>query len=173
MPLLPLLWDRWSIEPGWRPRLLLEDLLAVLPPDVGIMLDLKGNDALLPAALLRALDAHPRTGLVAVCSQNWALVDAFASRPGIVLIHSVGKSRHLRRLLPHLASHEAATSVAISIQQRLLDPATVRTLKDVAAHVMTWPINDAARAQELVDWGVDGVITDDIAVVREIVAGRQ
>lgn len=173
MPLLPLLWDRWSIEPGWRPRLLLEELLDALPPDAGTMLDLKGNDVRLPAAILRALDVHPRTGLVAVCSQNWALIDAFDSRPGIALIHSVGKARHLRRLLPHLASHAEVVPVAISINQRLLTADTVRALKEVAVHVMTWPINDAARARELIAWGVDGIISDDIGVLREIVAERR
>ena len=173
MPLLPLLWDRWSIAPGWRPRLLLEELLDALPPDAGIMLDLKGNDARRPAAVLRALDAHPRTGLVTVCSQNWALIDAFGGGPRIALIHSVGKVRHLRRLLPHLASHKGVAPVAISIHQRLLNPVTVRALKDVAVHVMTWPTNDAARARALIAWGVDGIIIDDIDVLREIVTERR
>ncbi len=172
MRFLPLLWDRWSVEPGWRPRLLLGELLEALPPGAGIMLDLKGNDAGLPAAILQALDAHPRAGHVAVCSQNWTLVDAFGGRDGILLIHSVGRARHLRRLAAHLASHKDVAPVAISIQQRLLDPATVRALKDVAGHVMAWPINDAGRVRELVAWGVDGLISDDIEVVREIVAER-
>ena len=172
MPLVPLLWDRWSIAPGWRPRLLLEELLEALPADAGIMLDLKGNDARLPGVVIRALDAFPRTGVVAVCSTSWALVDAFGWRKGVTLIHSVGKARHLRRLLPHLASHAEVVPVAISINQRLLNADTVRALKDVAAHVMTWPINDAARARELVAWGVDGIISDDIDVLREIVAER-
>jgi glycerophosphoryl diester phosphodiesterase len=172
MPLLPLLWDRWSLEPGWRPRLLLENLLTALPADAGIMLDLKGNAPRLPAAILQALHAQPRTGLVAICSQNWSHVDAFAGEPGIAAIHSAGKPRHLQNLLPHLARHQGVTPAGISIHQRLLTPDVVADLKRVAAYVITWPINNAARARELATWGVDGITTDDITVVGEIVAGR-
>jgi glycerophosphoryl diester phosphodiesterase len=172
MPLVSLLWDRWSIEPGWRPRFLLNDLLSALPPDAGLMLDLKGNDARLSTAVLHALEARSRNSPVAVCSQHWAHVDSFAGHPGITPLHSVGKAHRLQPLFAHLESHKGGAPAAISIHQRLLDPDTVRRLKDFAAHIMTWPINDMPRARELTALGVDGVITDNIEVVRQLVAER-
>ena len=170
---LPLLWDRWSLGPGWRARLLLEELLAGAPSEAGLMLDLKGNDPRLPDAMLGALDACPRAGHVAVCSRNWPQVDALAAHEGITAIHSVGRAHRLRPLLDHLADHGTQRRVGLSIHQRLLDAARVRELRSLAAPVITWPVNDAALARTLVSWGVEGVISDDLGLVREIVAARR
>ena len=41
---LPLLWDRWRLAPGWRPRLELPALLEAAAPGTELMLDLKGHD---------------------------------------------------------------------------------------------------------------------------------
>lgn len=172
MPMLPLLWDRWSIEPGWCPRLLLQQLLDGLPAETGLMLDLKGNDPRLAGAVMHALNAQPRTGLVAVCSSNWSHVDAFFGYVGVTPIHSVGKARRVRPLFAHLASHTGHEPATVSIHQRLLDPGTIRALKDAQAQLITWPVNDATRAEELLSSGVDGVISDDINLVRRLVAAR-
>lgn len=170
---LPLLWDRWSLKPGWRPRLSLDDALAVIPSGIGVMLDLKGHASQLPADILRALDRTPRSGTVAICSQNWALVDTFADYPSIIAIHSVGRARKLPLLLHHLRTREPAGGAAISIHQRLLTAESVGSLKKIASTIITWPINDAERAHELAAWGVDGMISDNIELVRQIVAERR
>ncbi len=169
---IPLLWDRWSVEFGWRPRLSLDDALAAIPAGTGVMLDLKGRASELPADILRALDRSPRSGTVAVCSQNWALVDTFAEHAEIIAIHSVGRARKLPLLLRHLRTREPGGDAAMSIHQRLLTEESVRSLKTVASTIITWPINDVARARELAAWGVDGMISDEIDVVRTIVAER-
>ena len=169
---IPLLWDRWSLEPGWRPRLSLDDALAAIPSGTGVMLDLKGHAPQLPADILRTLDRSPRSGTVAICSQNWALVDTFADHAEIIAIHSVGRARKVPLLLRHLRTREPAGDAAISIHQRLLTEESVRSLKKVASTIITWPINDVARARELAAWGVDGMISDEVELVRAIVAER-
>ncbi len=137
------------------------------------MLDLKGNDPHLPEAVLQALHALPRTGHVAVCSRNRAQVDALAGQHGITAIHSVGKTHHLRRVLDHLTTGGAQCKTGISIHQRLLGPARISELRSLATPIITWPVNDAGLARRLVSWGVDGVISDDLGLVREIVAARR
>ncbi len=169
---LPILWDRWSLASGWRPRMLLEDLLCAVPPEAGLLLDLKGNDSRLSDAVLRTLAAHARTGHLAVCSQNWTHIDAFSHCPGVTTIHSVGKRHRLRPLLAHLGAHDGHAQAAISIHKHLLDQGTVRELKAIATPVITWPVNDAAEAESLIAWGVDGIISDDLEVVRQIASTR-
>ncbi len=169
---IPLLWDRWSVELGWRPRLFLDNALAAIPSGTGVMLDLKGRAPELPGDILRALDRSPRRGTVAICSQNWALVDTFADHPQIIAIHSVGRARKLPSLFRHLRTREPAGGAAISIHQRLLTEESVRSLKTIASTIITWPINDVERAHELAEWGVDGMISDEIEVLRAIVAER-
>jgi glycerophosphoryl diester phosphodiesterase len=169
---VPLLWDRWSLAPGWGPRLLLDELLDTLPPGAGLMLDLKGNDRRLPAEVLTAVDRRPRTGAVAVCSQNWALVDELGQRADITAVHSIGKRRRFAGLLEHLRAHEPAGQAAISIHRRLLTTDSIRALRELDTTIVTWPVNDAAVARTLTEWGIDGLISDDVDLVRKIVAQR-
>ncbi len=48
----------------------------------------------------------------------------------------------------------------VAIHERLLDGDAVTDLRRIAAVVMTWPVNDAGRATELLRLGIDGLITD-------------
>ena len=173
MPVLPVLWDRRSIAPGWRSRLLLGELLGGLAAEAGVMLDLKGDDPRLPGAVMRALNATPRGGPVAVCSASWAHVDAFFGYEGVTPVHSIGKAHRIAPLLAHLATHHAHAPAAISIYQRLLDADVLGALKNAQAQVIVWPVNEATRAAELVASGVHGLISDDVELVRRIVAARR
>jgi glycerophosphoryl diester phosphodiesterase len=173
MRALPLLWDRWSLAPGWGPRLLLDDVLNATPLGAGLLLDLKGNDPRLPGEILQALGAHPRPGHIAVCSQNWTHIDAFSDSPDVRAIHSVGKRHRLRPLLAHLGGRNERAPAGISIHKRLLNAGVVRELRAVATPVMTWPVNDRAEAATLVAWGVDGVISDDLELIGQIASARR
>ena len=165
---IPVLWDRWSIQHGLGPRLTLDAMLAALRPTTGILLDLKGNDRRLPGTVLGALRAHPRPGAMAVCSQNWKLLPAFAAEPDITVIHSIGGFRRLRRVL----AGGAPQMQAISVHERFLHAEMVQALKTIAPLVITWPVNDPSRLETLLAQGVDGVICDDLTLAREAVATR-
>ena len=47
-----------------------------------------------------------------------------------------------------------------------IDEETVRALKLRASLVTTWAANDRETVESLLSWGVDGVITDEIEIVR-------
>ncbi|MEX2247634.1 MAG: glycerophosphodiester phosphodiesterase [Dehalococcoidia bacterium] len=163
---LPVLWDRWKLAPAWRPRLHLDALLAALAAGTGLMLDLKGREPRLPEALVAAVRDAGRP--VLVCGQNWRMVDACAAG-GITVVHSVGTAGQLAALQPHLDGHEGH---AISVQRRLLDREVVRGLKERASAVVTWPVNDDATLRQVLGWGVDGVTSDNLELLRRLVAGR-
>ena len=153
---LPLYWDRWQIAPPWRPRLLLSELLEAAAPTTELMLDLKGRNPRIAERVIDALGPYVETRQITICARAWPLLEAFEGLP-VRRVHSVGTARQLERLLERAGG---ARIEGVSIHERLLDLTAVTELRRVAAVVMTWPVNDLARATELVRLGVDGLISD-------------
>jgi glycerophosphoryl diester phosphodiesterase len=154
---LPLLWDRWKLAPGWRPRLQLATLLAAAGPATELMLDLKGRELRLAHRVAEALAGEPRPPRVTVCSRNWALLRPLEGLEGVRLVHSVGSRRQLRALRRRFAGRRLD---GISIHRDLLDARTVADLRARAELIMTWPVASAEEARALARWGVNGVITE-------------
>jgi glycerophosphoryl diester phosphodiesterase len=150
---IPILWDRWELAPPWAARLLLEQLLTEAA-GAELMLDLKGHDPRLPRLVLTAIDAAGARDRLTVCSQDWWLLEPFASRPGIRIVHSVGNARQLSRL-----RRRPGPVTGISIHERLLDAAVVQELRRRAELVLSWPVESVAHARRLAEWGVQGLIS--------------
>ncbi len=167
---LPLLWDHSKLTSAWASRPQLADLLSAAAPHTRLMLDLKGSDPRLPAAVMEEMRRYWPSGQFMVCSQNWALVEPFWDVAGVRVLHSVGNSGHLRDVTRRLRGRADG---GISIHQKLLTPAVVEMLHDVASVIVTWCVNDEARRDELHDWGVDGFITDNLALLEDIVGQRR
>jgi glycerophosphoryl diester phosphodiesterase len=54
---------------------------------------------------------------------------------------------------------------ALDVKHTLLEPAVVDAARAAGLAVATWTVNDPARARELLQWGVDTVITDAVDVI--------
>jgi glycerophosphoryl diester phosphodiesterase len=162
---LPVLWERWHLTPGWTPRLELAELLQSALPETVFLLDLKGINRRLPAVLVETLAEYAPGRPFAVCSQNWDLVDAIRDHPNATAFYSVGKPWQLRRLAARL---DRVGRHAVSIKSSLLDAATVRAIKERASAVVPWRVRTPAQAQQLLDWGVDGINADDLALLRDV-----
>lgn len=167
---LPLRWDRWSLEPGWRPCPRLPELLDALPEEVPLMLDLKGWARGLPAALVTTLRQQRPGRPVLLCSRNWGLLDACRDYREAVLVHSIGSPRQLAACWPRLRQHDHD---AVSIHARLLDAETVRALRRHVSLITSWPVNDARLATRLLELGIDGLTSDDVRAVAPVVAARR
>ena len=154
---LPLLWDRWYLAPGWRPRLGLAELLAAVGPDTELLLDLKGVDRRLSRHVRAALGGPGRARRVTVCARHWRLLEPLRDLPGVRLVHSVGSHRQLRALRRRFAGRRLS---GVSIHRDLLDPSTVGDLRTRADLLIAWPVSTAEEARRLGAWGVDGVITE-------------
>jgi glycerophosphoryl diester phosphodiesterase len=59
---------------------------------------------------------------------------------------------------------------AVSIHHRLLTPAVIQALHDRGTFVMTWPVNSGEVLARLAAWGVNAMISDSLAIVRELAA---
>jgi glycerophosphoryl diester phosphodiesterase len=168
---LPVLWDRWSLDPGWRPRLQLSELLAALAPDTLLMIDVKGRDPTAAARIIEALRDHRPGQPVLVCSQNWEQVDRFRHYEPALQVYSIGNGRQLRRAMRRLSNEDWDV---VSIQARLLDERVVRDLKQAGVElVMTWPINTQERFERVSRFGVDGITSDDLNLIAGLAARRQ
>lgn len=158
---VPVLWDRWKLAPPWAPRLSLDRLLQTAAPSTLLMLDLKGRDPRLSLRVAAALRDHPRPRTVC-CSKNWALLAAMREVDGVGVVHSVGGVRQFEALRKLAASRIVA---GISIHKRLLSPSTLTALRRNVGLIMAWPVLGVEEAGRLIDWGVDGVITQEYEAV--------
>jgi glycerophosphoryl diester phosphodiesterase len=160
---LPFYWDRRQLPRAGGDVLRLEQLLDAAPADVGLLLDLKGIDPRLPAALERLVRARAAERPLSVCSRNWRLLRPFAAMDGIDVIHSAGSVRQLRRLRDLVAT---ARVDAVSVNHRLLTPATARELCARVSRVWAWTVNSVPDMERLRSWGVAAMISDDPAALR-------
>jgi glycerophosphoryl diester phosphodiesterase len=46
----------------------------------------------------------------------------------------------------------------------LVNSKRVQELHDLGCRVIVWTVNDAGRIQELTEWGVDGICSDDLTL---------
>jgi glycerophosphoryl diester phosphodiesterase len=152
-----ILWDRnpWRIANPFAPRLLLEHVLEALGDRAEIMLDLKGRQRGLPAALADAVERVARDRPYTVCSRTWSYLNHFQERTHARVVYSAGSPRQLAAVMDRTSEVHG-----ISIAHELLDRATVERLRERMPIVMAWTVNDPARAEELESWGVNGFITD-------------
>jgi glycerophosphoryl diester phosphodiesterase len=166
---VPLLWDRWELARGWMPPLTLAELLNLTDARDELMLDLKGTRPRLSHAIRGALDELALQRPITVCSRNWRLLEPFVEAPAVRVVYSVGSTGQLARLFRLKRDRPFD---AISIHQRLLTPAVVQRLNACAGFIMTWPVNTQVRMSELLQWGVRGIISDDLELLRALVQRR-
>ena len=166
---VPILWDRWSIESGRKPRFTLDQLLGQLASDTSLFIDLKHGVPGLPASLVAAWRATHGDDPLLVCSQDWRLLDELRAWEQVTVVHSIGNLRQLDRVWPRL---ERDDHDAISIHYRLLNAEIVTALKERVSTVITWPINTEERLDQILAWGVDGFTTDNLDLARRFVEQR-
>jgi glycerophosphoryl diester phosphodiesterase len=160
---LPVLWDRWRVQPAWRPRLRLETLLAAAGRTGDLMLDLKGTDRSLPHRLIEILEAGEHGREAIVCSRNWPLLEPFAETRHRVVC-SIGDRRELTRFLAGWAPE----AQGVSINHELVTATLAARLRARAPLVMAWTVNAAARMEPLLDWGVNAIISDNLALLTTL-----
>lgn len=164
---LPVLYDKWRLRLV-RGRLLdLDDLIERTEGGPQLFIDLKGANSRLPGAIVKTLRAHGAVERAAVCGQYWPPLDAIArEEPRIRVFHSLGRPEHVRAHLARLSSD--TVSAGVSAAHWLLTPQLVCDLGRGGRQVFAWTVNDPAQAARLVQWGVNGVISDRLDLLRTL-----
>lgn len=155
------LWDRWYLLPADAPRPTLHDVLDALGPDTHVFLDLKGWSRKLAAAVREAVAGRPH---VTVSTKSWWLLRGFDGAPGVRTLASCG-SRARIELLRRVRLPRSVHGVVV--HQRLLSPTVVRELA-ARGPVFSWAVADRPRADQLVAWGVTGIIIDELELIGEL-----
>ncbi len=166
---VPVLWDFWSLEPGWRPRRQLSDLLAEKSAETRLLLDLKGRSPDIAEILMETIRHSGHENQLIVCSQNWTTLDRLARYSEVARFYSIGSRRQLANVWSHLAKKD---NDHVSIDARILDPATMLALKERVSTVISWPVNTTSQLERVLDWGVDGFTSDNLDLIRTCVQRR-
>jgi glycerophosphoryl diester phosphodiesterase len=161
-----LLWSaRWFYE-GRRimPAFECADLSSVwsaVPGHVGVLVALKGFRPALTRAVLEArVGEHP----MILSSRQWYLLRGVPA-PDVLRCWSVG-NRVQRWLAPRLSRTRWVDAVAI--HSRLVEPRVVRRLRERLSYVLAWSVRDAQHASRLIESGVNGLIVDDLELIRHL-----
>ncbi len=167
---VPLLWDRWELHPGWRPRFQLAALLGHIPVDQRLFLDFKGKNLDLgPEIVTTIRNLQPERRII-VCGRTWSQLDRLADEPGVCVFYSVGSDEELAgiweriRPMPH---------PAVSINRRYLTPDLMRRFKESGTTVVSWAINTLDDAKRFHEMGVDGFTSDNQELIRRVTQLRQ
>lgn len=163
---LPFLWDQWELTSGFAPRLGLSELLEAAEHGTLFMLDLKGRRTAAARAVAQLLHEEEHHAPVLVCGRHWPSVEVLARLPFVRPVLSARTRGELRRLHTRLA--EGGVAHGVSVHRGLLDRDTVERLLRHVEVVMTWPVNDMQTLDRMLGLGVNGIISDEAAVLAEV-----
>ncbi|MGW7273797.1 glycerophosphodiester phosphodiesterase [Streptomyces sp. NPDC054864] len=161
---------------GSEPVPLFEDLLESFP-DVRWNVDVKAEPALLPLLdLLRRTGAWDRVCVGSFSEARVAraqrlagprLATSFGTRGVAALrLHSYGVPAVVRRSAVCAQVPERHGGI------RVVDHRFVRAAHARGLQVHVWTVNDAERMAALLDLGVDGIISDHIETLRDVLKDR-
>jgi glycerophosphoryl diester phosphodiesterase len=168
---LPFLWDRWELRSASAPRLGLAELLAADRHGTTFMLDLKGRHPRTSRAVAGLLHEVGHSRPLLACGRWWPAVEGLAADLDYVRPVLSARTRgELARLRRRLATGPAPFGVSVHVS--LLGAREVAELHQRVELVMTWPVNDQQSLEAVLGYGVTGIISDEAAVLAEVVARR-
>ncbi|MBV9095212.1 MAG: glycerophosphodiester phosphodiesterase [Streptosporangiaceae bacterium] len=166
---------------GTEPIPLIEDLLGAWP-DVRFNIDVKDvpGSALLPG-VLRRTGAWDRVCVTSFSGSRLRAVRALLDRPVCMATSpaalaavqcAVGPGAGGQR--PGLLADTVARSGACCAQApgRLATRSFIRRAQALGLSVHVWTINDRAGMARFLDLGADGIMTDDITTLRDVLIER-
>ncbi|TGA87351.1 glycerophosphodiester phosphodiesterase [Streptomyces sp. MZ04] len=161
---------------GSEPVPLFEELLESFP-DVRWNVDVKAEPALLPLLdLLRRTGAWDRVCVGSFSEARVARAQRLAG-PRLATSYGTRGVAALRLRSYGLPAAVRASAVCAQVPEthggiRVVDRRFVRTAHARGLQVHVWTVNDADRMRALLDLGVDGIISDHIETLREVLKDR-
>jgi len=148
-------------------------------PHVRFNIDIKSDAAVAPLAdLVRSMGAHER---ICVGSFSQRRLETFRGLVGARVATAAGplevalyRALPIARLVEAFARRGAA---ALQVPRRrkgvtILTPGVIRRAHALGLHVHVWTVDDPGEMHELLDLGVDGLMTDRTDLLREVLVDR-
>ncbi|GAW48243.1 MULTISPECIES: glycerophosphodiester phosphodiesterase [unclassified Nocardioides] len=170
---LPFLWDRWELASTKAPRLGLAELLEADRHGTTFMLDLKGRDVATGRAVAALLHDRAHDRPLLVCGRHWPAVERVAELSYVRSVLSARNRAELSALRRRVRDADRPAPYGVSVHASLLDAGVVAELHRCVEVVMTWPVNDLATLGRVLAAGVTGVISDEPAILREVLDRRR
>lgn len=165
---LPLVFDKWYVRPEIR-AITLQEIIDTVGPRQGLYLDLKSDSRRYLKHISEILEARGVTERAAITSPHWdALQYVESLSPSISSYYTVIARRHLEPFWDHLDEHPEVNGTAM--RHGLLNPALVEALHARRLKILAWTVDSPQRALELLQWGVDGIISNRIELLQAIPA---
>ncbi len=185
---LPLLFDEHPEFPGSRgpgrfglslgkwyiklqtSRLPLEDVLTRARGKRRLLLDVKTGIREREEAFARTLaKLVERTGMqdeVIFCGRAWSLLRRLPQLcPGLTIYYTINSPSQF----PDFEALVMDDPVpGVCLRHTLIDEPLLQHLKALGITIYTWSINDLPRAHELLDMGVDGIISDRLELLGQL-----
>lgn len=161
---------------------LLEDLLGSWP-DVRFNIDVKEENAIGPLAeAIRRTASYDRVCLTSFSDERLARARAAVDDRvcstlgprGVAALRAAAATSGYGRLLARLARLEVpCAQVPLGLRGlRVATPSLIRTAHALGMQVHVWTINDQATMHRLLDMGVDGIMTDNVSGLRQVLSER-
>jgi glycerophosphoryl diester phosphodiesterase len=135
-----------------------------------IKLDLKESSPAYLELLLAFLAEHEDHEVVIATGNVRALQTFEARYPRAIRVLSVPNERRLRAL--QRDEGLIALIDGVTIRHRLVSEESAAWLKARGLLILAWTVNDLSRVNELVNYGADGITTDNLAIM-ELLGGQQ
>jgi glycerophosphoryl diester phosphodiesterase len=159
---------------GTEPIPLLEDLLGAFP-EARFNIDVKDEPAVRPLPeVLRRTAAWDRVCITSFSARRLSAVRRQLPRPVCMATSPAGVAA-VRLGVARRAVAARLRRLSVRCTQVPIRVATgsyLRRAHAVGLQVHVWTVNDPVIMASLLDLGVDGIITDETAALRDVLAGR-
>ena len=159
---------------GTEPIPLLEDLLGAWP-DARFNIDVKDEPAVRPlAGVLGRADAWDRVCITSFSAHRLGAVRRALPRP-VCMATSLLAVAALRLGVPRPALADRLRRASVRCAQipvSVATPSFLRTARGAGLQVHVWTVNDEKTMTDLLDLGVDGIMTDETEALRDVLVAR-
>lgn len=162
---LPVYWERGRLFVSLERFPSLDDV-ASAAGEMRLYLDLKGKNIRLADAVIAFVRDRGLDDAVVFSSPEWHLLDRVRARLGAPCFYTLDTDNFERRVGEVLAGGFDY----LAVNHRLLDPERAARLKEAGCRMVAWTVNSLDRARQLVAWGVDGVVSDHVAILEALKA---
>lgn len=174
---LPLADVRQILVGGREPIPTLDELFETFP-EARFNLDIKAPGATVPLA--RSIERHGLQADVCVGSFSSKRLATFRrllpqvttsiAPPGVAML-GLGRVIRANTRAPRVYQVPLSHRIA-GIPMRIVTAARVRAIHAAGLKVHVWTIDDPVQMHELIDWGVDGIITDRPDQLKRVLHDR-
>jgi len=169
---IPLL-NGYYVRPEVNP-LRLPELLHLTENGPRLLLDVKGVDdeayaERFTAALTSDLREYDATARVEVCGQLWPVLTRLRSQaPEVHVRFSIERPDQWSAFVTMTETERRAHDTCI--QHRFLREEKLHFLKEHQSSIYAWTVDQPEPARELVERGVDGIISNNLGLLSSLVA---